>query len=100
MDIHHLKAFVAAHDNFEIRVITHSGSRFYQVEVEDLEGKHELLTRAGKPMLFRALDDVYLELKRAGIHRAYLVQHVPQDEVIGRQAHYHDPLTSRIPLAF
>ncbi|MBF8223878.1 DUF6482 family protein [Halomonas sp. 328] len=100
MDIHHLKAYVASHDNFEIRVITHSGSRFYQVEVEDLEGKRDLLTRAGKPMMFRALDDIYLELKRAGIHRAYLVQYVPQDEVIGRDAHYHDPLTSRVPLAF
>ncbi|GAA0572570.1 DUF6482 family protein [Halomonas salifodinae] len=100
MDIHHLQAFVASHDNFEIRVITHAGSSFCQVEVEDLEGKRDLLTRAGKPMLFRALDDVYLELKRAGIHRAYLVQHVPEDEVVGRQAHYHDSLTSRIPLAF
>ena len=39
-------------------------------------------------------------LKRAGIHRAYLVQYVPHDEVVGRDAHYHDPLSSRMPLVF
>ena len=32
MELKALKQFVASHDNFEIRVITHSGSRFYQVE--------------------------------------------------------------------
>ena len=51
-------------------------------------------------MLFRSLDDAYMDLKRAGIHRAYLVQHVPHDEVIGRDAHYSEPLTSRMPLVF
>jgi len=100
MEFQELKAFVARHDNFEVRVIGHAGSRFYQVELEDVEGQRHMLTRAGKPKLFRALDDVYLELKRAGIHRAYLVQHVPHDEVIGRETHYQDPLTSRMPLVF
>ncbi|MFG6159308.1 DUF6482 family protein [Halomonas sp. 1390] len=100
MDFQALKAFVADHDNFEMRVIGHAGSRFYQVELEDVEGGRHMLTRAGKPILFRSLDDVYLELRRAGIHRAYLVQHVPHDEVVGREAHYHDPLTSRMPLVF
>ncbi|WP_108445062.1 DUF6482 family protein [Halomonas denitrificans] len=100
MDFQALKDFVAHHDNFEIRVIGHAGSRFYQVELEDVEGGRHMLTRAGKPILFRSLDDVYLELKRAGIHRAYLVQQVPHDEVIGRETHYHDPLTSRMPLVF
>jgi len=28
------------------------------------------------------------------------VQYVPQDEVVGREAHYRDPLASRVPLAF
>lgn len=51
-------------------------------------------------MLFRSLEDVYVELKRAGIHRAYLVQQVPHDEVIGRETHYQEPLTSRMPLVF
>ncbi|MCK2184809.1 DUF6482 family protein [Halomonas getboli] len=100
MDFNDLKAFVAHHDNFEIRVISHAGSRVYQVELEDIEGQRYLLTRRGKPMLFRALDDVYLELKRAGIHRAYLVQYVAHDEMIGRDAHYHDALSSRMPLVF
>lgn len=100
MELKELKQFAAQHDNFEVRVITHSGSGFYQVELEDVEGERHLLTRRGKPSLFRALDDVYLELKRSGIHRAYLVQHVPQDEVVGRETHYRDPLTSRMPLVF
>ena len=100
MELKALKQFVASHDNFEIRVITHSGSRFYQVELEDVEGERHMLMQRNKPMLFRSLDDVYLELKHAGIHRAYLVQHVPQDEVIGHDAHYSSPLTSRMPLVF
>ncbi|SEL17625.1 DUF6482 family protein [Halomonas daqiaonensis] len=100
MEFQELKTFVDHHDNFEIRVIGHAGSQFYQVELEDIEGQRHMLTRQGKPVLFRALDDVYLELKRAGIHRAYLVQQVPHDEVIGRETHYQDPLTSRMPLVF
>ena len=100
MEFDDLKEFAARHDNFEIRVITHSGSHCYQVELEDMEGVRHMLSRRGKPTVFRSLEDVYLELKRAGIHRAYLVQHVPQDEVIGREAHYRDPLTSRMPLVF
>ncbi|QNI02326.1 hypothetical protein HXW73_04910 [Halomonas sp. SH5A2] len=100
MEMTSLKAFVARHDNFEIRVISHAGSRFYQVELEDVEGERHMLTQRGKPMMFRALDDIYLELKRADIHRAYLVQHVAHDEMIGRDAHYNAPLSSRVPLVF
>ena len=79
---------------------SHAGSRCYQVEIEDIEGDRHLLTQRGKPMMFRALDDIYLELKRAGIHRAYLVHYVAHDEMIGRQAHYQEPLASRMPLVF
>lgn len=100
MEFEQLKHFVARHDNFEVRVITHAGSHCYQVELEDVEGERHMLTRRGKPTVFRSLEDVYLELQRAGINRAFLVQHVPQDEVVGRGAHYRDPLTSRMPLVF
>ena len=100
MEFDDLKTFAAHRDNFEIRVIGHAGSHVYQVELEDVEGMRHMLTRAGKPVLFRTLEDVYLELKRAGIHRAYLVQQIPHDEVIGREAHYRDPLSSRMPLVF
>lgn len=100
MELDELKAFAHRHHNFEVRVIGHAGSRFYQVEMEDVEGERHMLTRRGKPMLFRALDDVYLELARTGIHRAYLVQYVPHDEVVGREAHYQEPLSSRVPLVF
>jgi hypothetical protein len=100
MELDDLKAFEEGHDNFEIRVIGHAGSRFYQLELEDGEDQRHMLTRRGKPVLFRSLEDVYLELKRAGIHRAYLVHQVPHDEMIGREVHYQDPLTSRMPLVF
>lgn len=100
MDYHLLKRYAQRHDSFEIRVISHAGSRFYQVELEDAEGERHLLTQRGKPMLFRALDDIYLELKRAGIHRAYLVHYVAHDEMIGHETNYHEPLASRMPLVF
>ncbi|GHC22754.1 DUF6482 family protein [Aidingimonas halophila] len=100
MELNEFKAFVGHNDNYEIRVISHAGSHFYQVELEDVEGERHMLTQRGKPMLFRSLDDVYLELKRSGIHRAYLVQYVAHDEMIGRDAHYSEPLTSRMPLVF
>lgn len=100
MELKRLKQFVASHNNYEMRVITHAGSRFYQAELEDSEGERHMLTQGTKPMLFRCLDDAYMALKRAGIHRAYLVQHVPHDEMIGRDAHYSEPLTSRMPLVF
>ncbi|MCK2041444.1 hypothetical protein KZO83_01900 [Chromohalobacter sp. TMW 2.2308] len=100
MEINELKHFVDAEHNFEIRVISHAGSRLYRVEMEDIEGQHYPLMRRGKPMLFRALDDVYAELKQAGIHRAYLVQWVAHDEMVGRDTHYQSPLTSRMPLVF
>ncbi|EPC02949.1 hypothetical protein L861_21770 [Litchfieldella anticariensis FP35 = DSM 16096] len=100
MELHEFKAFVSEDDNFEIRVITHAGSRCYQIELEDETGGRHMLTQRGKPMLFRTLDDIYLELKRSGINRAYLVQHDAHDEMIGREAHYHAPLTSRMPLVF
>lgn len=100
MEFEQLKNFVAHHTNFEVRIVTHTGSHCYQVELEDVEGVRHLLTRRSKPMVFRSLEDVYLELQRAGIRQAFLVQHVPQDEVIGRETHYRDPLTSRMPLVF
>lgn len=101
MNFQELKNFAEHHDNFEIRIISHAGSNFYQIELEDAEGERHLLMRQGKPVLFRSLDDAYLELKRAGIHRAYLVQFVAHDEMIGHEANnYHEPLTSRMPLVF
>ena len=51
-------------------------------------------------MLFRSLDDVYGELKQAGVHRAYLVQQAANDEIVGHEPHYHDPMLSRMPLVF
>lgn len=100
MELKELKEYQRHHDNFEIRVIAHGGSRYYQVMLEPEDGSTHVLTRRGKPMLFRSLDDVYGELKQADIHRAYLVQQVANDEIVGHEPHYHDPLLSRMPLVF
>ncbi|OLO03456.1 MULTISPECIES: DUF6482 family protein [Salinicola] len=100
MELKELEHYQRHHESFEIRVIAHAGSRYYQVMLEPEDGSTQVLTRRGKPMLFRALDDVYGELKRAGIHRAYLVQQVANDEIVGHEPHYHDPLLSRMPLVF
>ncbi|MCW4149469.1 hypothetical protein OM427_07965 [Halomonas sp. 18H] len=99
MDLKEFKAFVAEHDNVEIRVIGHAGHRFYQVELEDIEGQRHRLMWAAKPMLFRSLDDVYLELKRADVHRAYLVEHIVEQEVTGLATRYHEPLGAKIPVS-
>lgn len=98
MEIEELESFIEQHDDFEVRVITHSGSQCHQVELEDMLGARHMLTRRGTPMVFRSLDDIYLALKRVGIRRAFLVQNMPEEEVVGRAAHYRDPLAARVPL--
>ncbi|MHB0776347.1 DUF6482 family protein [Halomonas sp. WWR20] len=100
MEISQLKHFAQHHEHFEICVISHAGSRYYQVELEDIDAKRHLLTQRGKPMLFRTLDDVYGELKCAGIRRAYLVQHIANDDAVCGEVAYQTPLSSRVPLAF
>ena len=99
MEIEELESFINRHDDdFEVRVITQSSSQWHQVELEDMQGMRHMLTRRGKPLAFRSLDDVYLELQRAGVRRAFLVQNVPEEEIVGREAHYRDPLAARVPL--
>lgn len=100
MDLEQFKVYAKETQDFEIRVIALAGSRCYQIELQDASGERHMLTRRGKPVLFRTLDDVYLELKRYGIHRAFLVQHDAHDEMVGSLARYNDPLTSRMPLVF
>ena len=99
MDIKELKHFVQEKDNFEIASSVTRGAACTG-STWKTSSQHHPLTRGGKPMLFRALDDVYTELKRAGVHRAYLVQWVAHDEAIGREPNYQSPLTSRMPLVF
>ncbi|WP_233266385.1 DUF6482 family protein [Cobetia sp. L2A1] len=101
-----LKPLVAEYPELEARIISHAGSRFYLVELvleaadDSREERTEILSRRGKPMLFRALEDVYSELRRADLNRAWLVSQVANDEMIGRPPQYHQPLTSRMPLSF
>ncbi|WP_043528010.1 DUF6482 family protein [Litchfieldella xinjiangensis] len=100
MELEALKAYASHPLDHEVRVIAIAGSRCYQIQLLDEEGEAHVISRRGKPMLFRTLDDIYLELKRHGIQRAYLVHQDAHDEVIGRATHYQAPLTSRMPLVF
>ncbi|MDH2296565.1 DUF6482 family protein [Cobetia sp. 29-18-1] len=101
-----LQSLMAEYPALEARVISHAASRFYQVQLvleaagEEEEERCELLMKRGKPMLFRSLEDVYSELKRGGMSRAWLVSQVANDEMIGRPPQYHQSLSSRIPLSF
>ncbi|HBJ28273.1 hypothetical protein, partial [Cobetia sp.] len=77
-----LQSLMAEYPALEARVISHAASRFYQVQLvleaagEEEEERSELLMKRGKPMLFRSLEDVYSELKRGGMSRAWLVSQV------------------------
>lgn len=101
MELKELKAYAARHDGFEIRVISNGSGSLYQLELEDAEGQRHTLTRNDVPLLFRAPEEAYAELKHAGIHHAYLVQRGFQDEIIGGgAAHRQNQPSSRMPLAF
>lgn len=100
MELKELAQLVKQQRHFEVRVIGHAGSRYYQLELEDAQGALHDVTQRGKPITFRALSDVYTALKRVGIRRAYLMHQVAHDEVIGREANYQTPLSSCIPLVF
>ncbi|WP_110668696.1 DUF6482 family protein [Salinicola halophilus] len=100
MDIEALENFTRTHHDYDIRIVAHAGSRYYQVMLEPAGGATQVLTRRGKPMMFRALDDVYGELKRADIRQAYLVHQVANDDPVGFDAHYCDPQASRLSLVF
>lgn len=100
MELKDLKAFAAQHDNFEIRVIGNGNGSLYQLEIEDIEGQRYLLTRNGRPLLFRAPEEAYAELKHAGIRHAYLVQKCVEDEAVGGATQSQNLLSSRMPLVF
>ncbi|WP_110685504.1 DUF6482 family protein [Salinicola aestuarinus] len=100
MEIEELEHFTQAHRDYDVRIIAHAGSRYYQVMLEPAGGATQRLTRRGKPMMFRSLDDVYGELKRAAIRQAYLVHQVANDDVVGFEAHCRDPLPSRVSVVF
>ena len=100
MELHQFRQAVRHHANPEVRVVRHMAGQLYQVEFQQAQGESSLLKNRGKPQLFRSLDAVYNVLRHVGVHRAYLVQTVPHDEVVGRQAMYSNPLSSHIPLVF
>ncbi|SEI39826.1 hypothetical protein SAMN05421831_101271 [Allopseudospirillum japonicum] len=95
-----LKRLAKRGEDFEVHVLTHAASRYYQVQIQYDDEAFVLSSLRNKPMVFRSLDEVYQELRRHGISRAYLVQHVANDEMIGRMPTYHAPHVSHMPLSF
>lgn len=94
-----LKKLVLNEADLELRVISHSGSRFYLIQI-CWQGDVDLLKGwRGQPKVFRSLDQATSELKRLGVSKAYLASRVAQDEVIGRQANYSS-LPAYLPLSF
>ena len=75
MELQDFKAFAKRHDNFEIRVISHAGSRFYQVELEDIEGARHLLTQNGYPIITPTF--TYSKVPLKGAESRLTVRFVP-----------------------
>ncbi|MGO2132690.1 MAG: DUF6482 family protein [Halomonas sp.] len=73
MDFNQLKTFADHNDNFEVRVISNASGSLCQLEVEDDEGQRHRVMRKGAPLLFRAPEEAYAQLRHLGIRHAYLV---------------------------
>lgn len=99
MELKQLKIFAADNDNFEARVISNANGSLYQLELEDVEGQRHRVTRNGTPLLFRAPEEAYAELRHSGIHHAYLVHPGVQDELsMAGGSHRHELTSSRKPM--
>lgn len=98
MQIKELKKRLQVHPETEVRIISHASSRFYLVQISLGNDLDILSGWRGQPRVFRSLDEATGELKRHGIHRALLVHHVANDEVIGREACYAGLQGSAVPL--
>lgn len=87
-------------DDLEIRVIGHADSRYYVIQVVRGDDMDLLTSERGQPVVYRNLDEVYHELRRQQVNKAWLVHHVANDEMIGRDPYYQNPPASRIALHF
>lgn len=101
MDFKQLQEFAAHNDNIEVRVISNASGSLYQLEVEDVEGQRHRVMRKGAPLLFRAPEEAYAQLKHLGIRHAYLVPHGFQDETCtGAGGYYRQQPAARMSLTF
>lgn len=88
MQIKELKRQLEINPQIQVCVINHTASSLYLVEIHNA-GEIELLTGwRGQQRVFRSLEEVTGELKHHGIKRAVLLNHVANDEVIGRESFY------------
>ncbi|WP_027967737.1 DUF6482 family protein [Halomonas halocynthiae] len=100
MDFNKFKIFAKHNDNFEVRVISNASGSLCQLEVEDVEGQRHRVMRKGAPLLFRAAEEAYAQLRHLGIHHAYLVHQEARDEdnpCVGSYPRHQ--FVSRMPLA-
>lgn len=103
MNFKELKEFAAHNDNIEVRVISNASGSLYQLEVEDVEGQRHRVMRKGAPLLFRAPEEAYAQLRHLGIKHAYLVYQEFQDDVctgVGVGGYQRQQPAARMPLTF
>ncbi|WP_114417435.1 DUF6482 family protein [Marinospirillum perlucidum] len=93
-----LKKLMQQRDDVELRVISHAASRFYLIQISWGEDTDLLKGWRGQPKVYRSLDEATGELKRFGVHRAVLLNHVAHDEVLGRETG-SSPLAAALPLS-
>ena len=88
MQIKQLKKLLHEHREVQVSIISHASSHFYLIQIR-WQDEVDLLTGwREQPKVYRSLDQASAELKLLGIKQAHLVHSVPQDEIIGRPAHY------------
>jgi len=99
MQTKELKKMLQKEPDLEVRIISHSGSQFYVIQICWQDEIDLLKGWRGQPKVFRSLDQATGELKRLGFNKAVLASRVAQDEVIGRQANYSG-ISAHLPLSF
>lgn len=100
MELKQLKIFAADNDNFEVRVISNTNGSLYQLELEDVEGQRHRVTRNGTPLLFRAPEEAYAQLRHLGVCHAYLVPRgLEDDDSVGTGGYERQQPAARMSLA-
>lgn len=93
-----LKKLLQEGRDVELRIISHSASHFYLIQIRWGDEVDLLKGWRGQPKVHRSLDQATAELKRLGVKKAVLASNVAQDEVLGREPNYAG-LPALIPLS-
>lgn len=79
MELQQLKHAATQQHDMEVRVVRSTLSHIYQIECETDGGARQMLSRRGKPCLFRSVDEAIDELQGAGIRHAWIVRQNEED---------------------